>query len=1130
MDEEHRSDEANVEAGWEMRHDEASGQVYYWNSITGETSWDPPPNGSVVHPWTQTFDEEGRIYYLNTETMETRWTPPDNTDIGVLSVTGGRGRRPSTAEQMTELNRLLSGGGDDGEEEVDDANASSSSIQVKPATETQCPWMMFINEGDGVPYYYNSTTSECLWEPPEEFLRFQQTKQLENTAESTTAVSETDNSATTASLDRAEAKAEPVNSTAKNELAENVTTQVVTTPEFEEKIRQAVAAVTNTPVSSSRLVLVQTPTQLQLAPQTGRSAGSTLAHNTANSAGFRRDPTSRPSSASSRPSSSEAVTRTQMSSRLVEEEKITTNATKGVSQIGDSEVPQDVTRVSNEHDDEAELPRNIPAYKEEKNDIDVEEHILHDIPGTREEKTGIEKDGEENPHDAPVSKEDKIGVDNARNADNMEENNVAVVTSKFNEDTVEGETTVEVAQNESVESEGDIHLDEANDAGTGFQDSTKNMYSDADETTKDEPVTRTSDLLDTTSLEQNIHAAALVIQCLVRCFIARKRVKHKREVRRNTNQINIKSPLGSDTIITATDLLAQEFEKEEEPYRNDTVKHSQVEDVQSNDESPASLPDAPNQDSPHISARSAVESGVNVAETLPTPHSTLLSLQNSVTAPIHKQYPRRDQTSVSTRLPSVLDITTYFPQRTSAISSRISNSTNITELVAITRKKVDMIPPRIRRTSQQETQVEHENLKNEDERAQHAEVIEYQRIYAESRKKFEAEKQRLFDEKNARDNHCDHDAEEKKRARVNAQREREAVRAFYKTVDDKADRLVWEYMNPQGRPEQSVNHFRDALTHALDSTYFPTYMCAERARELNERIKRLRQASWEVDSQLEDVELRLISELHPLTSRQRLLQAKYAARLRCRLEKMLNTVQSWQYVINERESEMENDSIHKYWSDIQAHYVSSSTIYSSGESRRHYVLNEWRGAAGGDSLLHIAAWNGLEEHVRLLLEEGSDVNLVDCSASHKTPLHEACRAGHAPVVEQLLRSGARLNAVDVSGDSPLHVACRGGWTRVVRILLMAANGLGEESDDQTPQTLTGFFNLRNGKGKHAIEVVTLPSLVAELHSKLCLLSSNCYSLTCLLRVICRLRPPIECRQSAQRSEAQEVVNFNVCRH
>ncbi|KAG6948349.1 hypothetical protein JG687_00015538, partial [Phytophthora cactorum] len=66
MDGEQEHDPATEEAGWEMRRDDTSGQIYYWNSVTGETSWKPPPHFStdnVMHPWTQVFDDNGHVYY-----------------------------------------------------------------------------------------------------------------------------------------------------------------------------------------------------------------------------------------------------------------------------------------------------------------------------------------------------------------------------------------------------------------------------------------------------------------------------------------------------------------------------------------------------------------------------------------------------------------------------------------------------------------------------------------------------------------------------------------------------------------------------------------------------------------------------------------------------------------------------------------------------------------------------------------------------------------------------------------------------------------------------------------------------------------------------------------------------------
>ncbi|KAF1791983.1 WW domain [Phytophthora cactorum] len=58
--------------------------------------------------------DNGHVYYLNTETMETQWTPPsaaveneEDTSLSSDTVNGRARKKPSTAEQLTELNRCL---------------------------------------------------------------------------------------------------------------------------------------------------------------------------------------------------------------------------------------------------------------------------------------------------------------------------------------------------------------------------------------------------------------------------------------------------------------------------------------------------------------------------------------------------------------------------------------------------------------------------------------------------------------------------------------------------------------------------------------------------------------------------------------------------------------------------------------------------------------------------------------------------------------------------------------------------------------------------------------------------------------------------------------------------------------
>uniref|UniRef100_A0A8C3XL09 WW domain-containing protein n=1 Tax=Chelydra serpentina TaxID=8475 RepID=A0A8C3XL09_CHESE len=90
---------SSVLADWETHTDTGSGHLFYYNSVTGETTWDspfgrpedgvnpaPPPSPSLAPSpaaaeWGQYVDDaSGQVFFYNSATGETSWEPPPAAD------------------------------------------------------------------------------------------------------------------------------------------------------------------------------------------------------------------------------------------------------------------------------------------------------------------------------------------------------------------------------------------------------------------------------------------------------------------------------------------------------------------------------------------------------------------------------------------------------------------------------------------------------------------------------------------------------------------------------------------------------------------------------------------------------------------------------------------------------------------------------------------------------------------------------------------------------------------------------------------------------------------------------------------------------------------------------------------
>ncbi|ROT81850.1 ankyrin repeat protein [Penaeus vannamei] len=83
--------------------------------------------------------------------------------------------------------------------------------------------------------------------------------------------------------------------------------------------------------------------------------------------------------------------------------------------------------------------------------------------------------------------------------------------------------------------------------------------------------------------------------------------------------------------------------------------------------------------------------------------------------------------------------------------------------------------------------------------------------------------------------------------------------------------------------------------------------------------------------------------------------------------------------------------------------------------------------------LHVAAEEGHEEIVKMLILGGVDVNGKNEKGS--TPLHFAAQEGHEAAAEELIVKGADVNAKDEDGYTPLHLAAFNGHRAMVEMLI-----------------------------------------------------------------------------------------------
>ncbi|KAG9506515.1 hypothetical protein J7337_000047 [Fusarium musae] len=100
--------------------------------------------------------------------------------------------------------------------------------------------------------------------------------------------------------------------------------------------------------------------------------------------------------------------------------------------------------------------------------------------------------------------------------------------------------------------------------------------------------------------------------------------------------------------------------------------------------------------------------------------------------------------------------------------------------------------------------------------------------------------------------------------------------------------------------------------------------------------------------------------------------------------------------------------------------------------------------------LHLAALVGEVDAVEFYLDKHLLTDLNARDSDGQTPMHYAAWAGHASVIQYLVKRGGDIHAVSKSGMTPLNLAVREGHTECVRALLNHGAGQQVGHIDKSP--------------------------------------------------------------------------------